>query len=132
MARNTSAAGLQSKIVELEAELESARAEAHTFGSVFAAKERDQGRRLEALQDEVRKAPAGGCAMALACSSQASMGFGASHLTIKKCIWPACSCRDPFTGPAPEGKGCRARAAAQGAQCRSERGQGAGACIMSA
>lgn len=61
MARNQSVAALTAKVAELEAEVESGRHEQRTFGSVFAAKERDQVRKLEALQDEVRRrAEAGG------------------------------------------------------------------------
>lgn len=52
-ARNQQVSVLQAKAAELEAELEGARHEHRTFGSVFAAKERDQARRLETLQDEV-------------------------------------------------------------------------------
>lgn len=53
MSRNQQAAGLQAKVSEMEAELDSTRQEQRTFGSVFAAKERDQVRKLESLQDEV-------------------------------------------------------------------------------
>lgn len=53
LARNQQVAALTSKVGELEAEVESTRHEQRTFGSVFAAKERDQGRKLEGLQDEV-------------------------------------------------------------------------------
>lgn len=54
MSRNQQVSSLQAKVSELEAEVESSRQEQRTFGSVFAAKERDQTRKLEALQDEVR------------------------------------------------------------------------------
>ncbi len=52
MSRSQQAAGLTAKVAELEAELESTRHEQRTFGSVYAAKERDAARRLEALGDE--------------------------------------------------------------------------------
>ena len=54
MSRNQQAAGLQAKVAELEAEQESTRQEQRTLGGVCAAKERDQVRKLESLQDEVR------------------------------------------------------------------------------
>lgn len=53
MSRNQQTAGLQARVSELETELESTRHEQRTFGSVFAAKERDQVRKMEGLQDEV-------------------------------------------------------------------------------
>lgn len=52
--RNGAAASLQARVAELESELDGARAEQRTFDSVRAAKERDQARRLEGAQDEVR------------------------------------------------------------------------------
>jgi hypothetical protein len=55
MSRNHAVAGLQARVSELEAEAESARQEQRTFSSMFAAKEREQGRRLEAADDEVRR-----------------------------------------------------------------------------
>lgn len=58
LGRNQQVAALTSKVAELEAEVESTRHEQRTFGSVFAAKERDQVRKLEGLQDEVRRRPA--------------------------------------------------------------------------
>jgi hypothetical protein len=53
MSRNQTVASVQARVSELEAELESTRHEQRTFGSVFAAKERDQARRMESMSDEV-------------------------------------------------------------------------------
>jgi GH35 family endo-1,4-beta-xylanase len=54
MSRNQQASSLQARVSELEADLESTRHEQRTFGSMFAAKEREQQHKTEALQDEVR------------------------------------------------------------------------------
>lgn len=50
------ATSLSARIAELEAELDSARSEARSFGSMAASKERDAHRRLEGLQDELEHA----------------------------------------------------------------------------
>lgn len=51
--RTGQAQALQARVAELEGEAESARHEQRTFGSAYAAKERDTVRRIEGLQDEV-------------------------------------------------------------------------------
>jgi hypothetical protein len=43
-------------VAELEAEVDVARSEARSFGSMAASKERDAHRRLEGLQDELEHA----------------------------------------------------------------------------
>ena len=51
--RTGQAQQLQARIAELEAEAESNKQEQRQYGSAYAAKERDNIRRIEALQDEV-------------------------------------------------------------------------------
>lgn len=51
--RNQQIQALQGKITEMEAEVENARHEQRTFGSAYAAKDRDSARKIESLQDEV-------------------------------------------------------------------------------
>lgn len=51
--RTSQAQQQQSRISELEAELGSSKHEQRTFGSAYAAKDRDNIRRIETLQDEV-------------------------------------------------------------------------------
>jgi hypothetical protein len=43
-------------VAELETDLDAARSEARSFGSMAASKERDSHRRLEGLQDELEHA----------------------------------------------------------------------------
>lgn len=50
------ATSLTARVAELEAEVDAARSEARSFGSMAASKERDAHRRLEGLQDELEHA----------------------------------------------------------------------------
>jgi hypothetical protein len=55
-------------VAELEAEVDVARSEARSFGSMAASKERDAHRRLEGLQDELEHAneqAGAGCAASI-------------------------------------------------------------------
>jgi hypothetical protein len=50
------ASSLAARVAELESEVDAARSEARSFGSMAASKERDAHRRLEGLQDELEHA----------------------------------------------------------------------------
>jgi hypothetical protein len=50
------ATSLAARVSELESELDAARSEARSFGSMAASKERNTHRRLEGLQDELEHA----------------------------------------------------------------------------
>jgi predicted nucleic acid-binding Zn-ribbon protein len=51
--RTAQVTALQSRLAEVESELEGVKHEQRRFGSAFAAKDRDSHRKIESLQDEV-------------------------------------------------------------------------------
>jgi outer membrane murein-binding lipoprotein Lpp len=53
---HTQATSLAARLAELESEVDAARSEALSFGSMAASKERDAHWRLEGLQDELEHA----------------------------------------------------------------------------